>query len=226
MCTSPSGIFFRRERTFHRCPRCGLIFTETLADKVREEAHYKKQWAETDPDFWKGQVDVLLQLILNYRPPEHILDFGSGSGAMTSELVRRGYRVTPVEPMIHGFLKDQNFSRDFDVVIAVEVIEHLPRLWPELRQIENVLQDGGIVVFATLMTNAFIDRADAVEQFADWWYKDDPTHVSFFCNRTLEILADLGGYDIDIFGNNLFVLQRTGDRRSEAASLSRKPETP
>ena len=68
-------------------------------------------------------MDVLLQLIGNYRTPSRILDFGSGSGEMTNEFLKRGFDVTPLEPMTHGYLKDQNYSSKFDVVIAVEVIE-------------------------------------------------------------------------------------------------------
>ncbi len=211
VCGTASGLFYQNERRFFRCPECRLIFTVDAVDKSLEEAHYKKQWAETDPGFWKSQVDVLLKIIALYRTPERLLDFGSGSGEMTKELERRGVSATPLEPMIHGYLKDQRFSCTFDVVVAVEVIEHLPNLWEELNAIENVLATGGIVIFSTLLTNSFVDAPDAARQFADWWYKDDPTHVSFFCNRTLGKLADMGKFDIDVYGDKVFVLKRLPD---------------
>ncbi len=207
ICNSPSALFFQDQRAFYKCPECCLIFTDDFAAKEAEEKHYKDQWTTTDPGFWKSQVDVLLQLIENYRTPRHILDFGSGSGEMTNELRQRGFDVTPLEPMTHGYLKDQNYSLKFDVVIAVEVIEHLLEPWDEIREIENVLAPDGIVVFTSLLTNPFIDRPDAREQFKNWWYKDDPTHVSFFCNQVLSKMADMKSYDIDIFGNNVFVLK-------------------
>jgi len=208
ICRSPSTLFFQDQRTFYKCTECSLIFTEDFASKEAEEKHYKSQWATTDPDFWKGQVDVLLQLINNYPSPQHILDFGSGSGEMTHEFRTRGYDVTPLEPMTHGYLKDQNYPVKFDVVIAVEVIEHLLEPWDELREIEKVMTPNGIVVFTSLLTNPFIDRLDARDQFKNWWYKDDPTHVSFFCNQTLSKMSDMRNHDIDIFGNNVFVLRR------------------
>ena len=147
-------------------------------------------------------------MIGNYLTPTRILDFGSGSGQMTDEFLRRGYDVTPLEPMTHGYLKDQNYSAQFDVVIAVEVIEHLLEPWEELHEIENVLAQDGIVIFSSLLTNSFIDRPDVREQFKNWWYKDDPTHVSFFCNRVLSKMADMENYDIDIFDDKAFVLKR------------------
>ena len=208
ICHASSPLFFRDLRAFYKCPECCLIFTFDLPGKEAEETHYKNQWTTTDTSFWKKQVDVLLQLIDNYRTPTRILDFGSGSGEMTNEFRQRGYDVTPLEPMTHGYLKDQNYSSKFDVVIAVEVIEHLPEPWEELNEIENVLAPDGIVIFSSLLTNSFIDRPDAHEQFKNWWYKDDPTHVSFFCNRVLSKMADMKNYDIDIFDDKAFVLKR------------------
>jgi SAM-dependent methyltransferase len=208
ICRSSSALFFQDQRQFFKCPDCSLIFTFDVPDKDAEETHYKNQWATTDKNFWEKQVDVLLQLIGNYQTPGRILDFGSGSGEMTNEFLRRGYDVTPLEPMTHGYLKDQNYSAKFDVVIAVEVIEHLTEPWKELHGIEKVLAPNGIVIFSTLLTNAFIDRLDAIEQFKNWWYKDDPTHVSFFCNRVLAKMADMNNCDIDIFDDKVFVLKK------------------
>ena len=208
ICDSHSALFFHEVRKFYKCPECSLIFSEEIPGKEEEEKHYKTQWETTDPDFWKGQVDVLVQLINNYRTPKHILDFGSGSGEMTREFQKRGYDITPLEPMIHGYLKEQRYSAQFDVVIAVEVLEHLSDPWCEIREIEKVLAPYGIVIFSTLLTNEFIDHPNAVNHFQNWWYKDDPTHISFFCNHVLSKMADMGNYDIDIIGNKVFVLKR------------------
>ena len=207
ICHASSVLFFQDQRVFYKCSDCSLIFTEDFPEKDVEEQHYKDQWATTDPGFWKQQVDVLVQLIGNYQMPSRILDFGSGSGEMTAEFRARGFNITPLEPMTHGYLKDQNYSEKFDVVIAVEVIEHLREPWKEIYEIEKVLAPDGIVIFSTLLTNAFIDRPDASEHFKNWWYKDDPTHVCFFCNRVLSKMADVKNYDIDIFGDKVFVLK-------------------
>lgn len=184
-----------------------MIFTEDFAEKTLEEKHYRGQWQTTDPGFWKSQVDVLLQLMQNYHSPKRILDFGAGSGEMTRELRQRGYDTTPLEPMLHGYLREQNYSAKFDTVIAVEVIEHLKDPWQDIREIEKILTQAGIVIFSTLLTNAFIDRPDAEEQFKNWWYKDDPTHISFFCNQALAKMADIGNYAIDIYQDKVFVLK-------------------
>lgn len=141
-------------------------------------------------------------------PNNHrILDFGSGSGELAQELQRLDYRVTALEPMTDGYLKDQSYPFSFDAVIAIEVIEHLPDVWEELQEIEKVLKPEGIIVFSTGLTNPFIDLPDAVEQFKKWWYKDDPTHISFFCNQTLSVMAEMKNYSIEIFGDKVFVIK-------------------
>jgi SAM-dependent methyltransferase len=208
ICSALSPLFVHHDRYFFKCPDCRLIFTEEILPPAEEEVHYKNQWGEADPTVWKNKAELILKVACNYRVPNRILDFGSGSGDLTCELQKLGLEVTPLEPMIHGYLKDQRYLKKFDVVVAIEVIEHLLDPWQELREIEKVLADDGIMIFSTLFTNPFVDQPDEVEQFRSWWYKDDPTHVSFFCNQVFSKMADMGNYNIDIFGNQLFVVQR------------------
>ena len=111
--------------------------------------------------------------------------------------------------MTDGYLKDQSYPFLFDAVVAIEVIEHLPNVWEELEEIGKILKPGGVMVISTGLTNSFIDSPDAVEQFKGWWYKDDPTHISFFCNQTLSIMAEKRNYTIEIFGDKLFVVKLT-----------------
>jgi SAM-dependent methyltransferase len=210
VCQFPSTLFYRDARTFFKCPNCALIFTNDLPGKVVEENHYKTQWQTTDPDFWGSQATSLIFYIGNYGilPDNHrILDFGSGSGGLAQELQHRGYRVTALELMTDGYLKDQNYPFLFDAVFAIEVIEHLPNVWGELVEIGKVLKPEGIIVFSTRLTNPFIDLSDAAGQFKEWWYKDDPTHISFFCNQTLSVMAETKNYSIEIFGDKVFVIK-------------------
>jgi 2-polyprenyl-3-methyl-5-hydroxy-6-metoxy-1,4-benzoquinol methylase len=181
-----------------------------MSKRAAQEAHYRGQWGNQDEAFWKNQADNIIAIILRYGAPRRILDFGSGSGSLSRQLAARGYDVTPLEPMIHGYLKDQRYPAKFDAIVSVEVIEHLPDFWEELEQLDKVLADGGVMLFATLLTNRFIDAQDAREQFAAWWYKDDQTHVNFFCNRALAVMGRIGGLAIDIYANQLFVVRREG----------------
>ena len=210
VCGTQATLFYTDTRSFYRCPLCHFIFTTQMSKRAAQEAHYRGQWGNQDEAFWKNQADNIIAIILRYGAPRRILDFGSGSGSLSRQLAARGYDVTPLEPMIHGYLKDQRYPAKFDAIVSVEVIEHLPDFWEELEQLDKVLADGGVMLFATLLTNRFIDAQDAREQFAAWWYKDDQTHVNFFCNRALAVMGRIGGLAIDIYANQLFVVRREG----------------
>lgn len=202
ICNSSSSQYYKDTRVFHKCPQCSLIFTDQTLDKESAEKHYKGQWENSNKEHIIALADKLLTIINKYRKPSRILDFGSGSGSITDEFLSRGIDTTPYEPMAHGSLANHNYQNMFDTVIATEVIEHLPNLWDELKSIMGVLTNDGIAVFTTLMTNAFIDTPNEQFAFRKWWYKDDLTHVSFFCNRSLAKLAELGHFKIDVYGDN------------------------
>ncbi|MGP0564595.1 MULTISPECIES: class I SAM-dependent methyltransferase [unclassified Nitrospina] len=167
------------------------------------------QWDDQTEDLFKNQADGVLQVLREMGiPHQRLLDFGSGSGALTRELQNRGYDVTALDPMEHGFLKEQNYPRPFDAVVAVEVIEHLPNPLEEIRDIVNVMVPGGVAVFSTAMTTEFVERADATSHFGNWWYKDDPTHIGFLCERTVAVIGGLGQYTMGVVGTQMFTLQK------------------
>ena len=136
-------------------------------------------------------------LYLKISTPKRILGFGAGFGEMTQKLQHYGYQFTLLEAMNDGYRKDQQHLYLFNVV-AVKVIEHLSNIWEELEHIEKVLEPEGIIVFSTGLTNPFKELPDTAKYFETCWYKDDPPHLSFFCNRTLGVMADLRDYTIDI----------------------------
>ena len=89
----------------------------------------------------------------------------------------------------------------------VKVIEHFPNIWEELEQIGKVLEPEGLMVFSTGLANPLIELPDAAKHFKAWWYKNVSTHLIFFCNNTLRVIADMRGYNIDIYGDKLFVVR-------------------
>lgn len=209
ICNSPSLLFFQNGRQFFRCTDCLFLFSPDRVSKEEEYAHYKNQWGGANPESWDSKAQVLLNVILQYVKPKSILDFGSGCGSLTEAFNNLGVNTTPLEPMVHGFLKDQRYSSKFDAVVGVEVIEHLPDPVAELKEIEKVLSPNGVMVFSTLMTNSFIEHPLAREHFKSWWYKDDPTHVSFFCNQSLDTLSRMRNYEIDVFADQIFAVRKT-----------------
>ena len=67
----------------------------------------------------------------------------------------------------------------FDVVTAIEVVEHIPRPLETMRRIESMLKPGGVFFLTT--GNAAPHR----ESFTRWAYVHPDIHVAYFEPRTL-----------------------------------------
>ena len=96
--------------------------------------------------------------------------------------------------MSHGDFRVGDYNNNYDLVILNEVIEHIEDVLPVFDDLCTVLRPGGAVFISTLMTDTIINAGErSWDLFRCWWYKDDPTHVSFYCQLTFEYLCEIKG---------------------------------
>ncbi len=106
-----------------------------------------------------------------------ILDFGAGEGALSERLYDMGYKITSADKDVENF-KSKNckflpinfdhpdevdiFVKDnankFDVVLGIEVIEHVQDQWKYVRQLINMAKPGGMILITTPNTSSWISR--------------------------------------------------------------------
>ncbi|WP_051356335.1 class I SAM-dependent methyltransferase [Azorhizobium doebereinerae] len=143
-----------------------------------------------------------------------LIDVGCGNGAVTQVLAARGYDVVGIDPSQEGIAQanrayphlaiHQGSAYDdlaatygvFDVVVSLEVVEHLydPRRYA--RVIFDLLKPGGLTVLSTPyhsylknLALAASGRMDA--HFTALW---DHGHIKFWSRRTLAALLRESGF--------------------------------
>ncbi len=184
LCGSPSQAFYKDPRTqvdYSHCPICDFRFMDEnyrLNPSEELQRYHLHQNDIHDPKFQKF-VQPLLDMVKSRIPQgAHGLDFGAGPQSVSSYLLEQsGYRMSLYDPFFH---KDRAvFERTYDFIIAVEVIEHLYHPENELHRLRRLVRPGGGLGFMTHIYSEDID-------FADWYYRRDPTHVGFYSRRTFQ----------------------------------------
>ncbi len=208
------GGYSGRDYELRRCDVCGFAFVadpwtdfERIYDARYYDGHgadplvdYHFELAEPDRTIrqyeWRG-VTQLVKRLLGGLDGVRWLDFGCGNGGLVRYVNERtGARASGFEegsianearelgiPIVSS---DALPSREgsFDVVTAIEVIEHTIDPLSELRAIRKLLRSGGLLFLTTGNAEPFASR------LLRWPYVIPEIHVSFFEPRTLEYAFD------------------------------------
>ena len=127
------------------------------------------------------------------RPSARAIDLGAGSGALAVRLQASGWDVCAADLDRESFAADVPFTQldlneptlglpehAFDLVTAVEVIEHVEAPIAFLREVAYLLTPAGVAVITTPNVDSLPARLKfllkgKVRQLDEW---GDPTHIS------------------------------------------------
>ena len=116
-----------------------------------------------------------------------ILDYGSGSGEMAKRLAALGF--TNIE-CFDVFSHPTRPNRTFDVVTAIEVVEHSIDPLGTFKEMKSFLSPGGAMVFTTGILPPDIETTKA-----GWWYIAPRNgHASIFSSAALSRVAEGLGF--------------------------------
>ena len=214
---SKRGALTKALFRLRRCRTCGFGFVanpcEDFAD-IYDESYYKGKGADPFVDYlfelehptatvrrleWEGILEVV-RALHPLDSSSRWLDYGCGNGGLVRHLLRSGTcQATGFETgwiadraRARGIpiLREDDLSGDhgrYDVVTAIEVIEHLPDPLLLLRACRRLLRPGGLVFLTT-------GNAAPHRDLRRWSYVYPEVHVSFFEPRTLERALTLTGF--------------------------------
>ena len=198
-----SPYFSDKRRPYLCCGGCGLVFVPParFLDRESERAEYDLHQNAVDDPAYRAFLSRLAQpLMQRLEPGARGLDFGCGQGPALAHMLREaGFEVALYDSF---FQPDQRvLGRQYDFICATEVVEHLHRPGVELARLWSLLRPGG---WLGIMTKLVRDA----EAFANWHYKNDPTHVCFFSAGTWRWWARQQGANVDIMGADVILLRR------------------
>lgn len=151
--------------------------------------------------------------MLSGSAPLRILDIGCATGALSEALRGAGHHVTGVDVIESEGVRErvdafhladlaqgipEEVGRDYDVVIAADVIEHLPRPAETLGQIREALRPGGELLLSVPNFGHWYPRARVVVGAFGYDRRGilDNTHLRFFTRRTLRRTVRAAGFDV------------------------------
>jgi 2-polyprenyl-3-methyl-5-hydroxy-6-metoxy-1,4-benzoquinol methylase len=193
-----------------RCADCGFIFAE--AGEVGELVQLYEQLVD---DAYEGglenralQMRWILGVCKEANPRARTLvEIGSGIGLLIHEARKAGFDATGIEPsrslvaagkrvlgvdLLNGtFPHPALAERRFDVVLLVDVIEHVSDPVALLRNAAAALNDGGVVIVVT----PDVDSAAARLLGQRWWHFR-LAHVGYFGSGTMAKAAAAAGLSI------------------------------
>jgi 2-polyprenyl-3-methyl-5-hydroxy-6-metoxy-1,4-benzoquinol methylase len=106
------------------------------------------------------------------KPGMEVLDFGCGQGAFSQRLIDAGMNVDGCDIDIVQIKADvrkkirldlnkpvsDSITGKYDMVIALEIIEHLQNPWKYLEDCRSILKNDGILVLTTPNISSFVSR--------------------------------------------------------------------
>ena len=190
------------EVKYNKCSNCGFIFTNHMDNWTAEEFKdkvYNSEYGLADgviPGFEAGIEDPLQTIsygnganianfFLDSKDQIKVLDFGAGGnpGNTGLALIDKGFDVTSYEP----YMADQAVEikyHQYDLIIAIEVIEHCHNLNEVGDLLSKLLSRDGILWIQTLIHPHPAEN----DILSSWYIAPRNGHISIFTLPALTAL--------------------------------------
>jgi 2-polyprenyl-3-methyl-5-hydroxy-6-metoxy-1,4-benzoquinol methylase len=200
-----------------RCRRCRFVYVNPRLDEEATARLYDSEYYKGegfDPHVQYEQEygaanetnsQVVAAMTAYKQPPARVLDFGCGLGDLLRQTAARGYHADGFEVSEYGrtFARkngstvfashDEIPSDTYDIVIAVEVVEHLFRPSLAFATIRRVLRTGGVFLYTTYNIDRFLVMF-RLGLAKDHGYIVPEGHINFFSHSTARRFFENAGF--------------------------------
>ncbi len=191
---------------YHYCAHCHFIKKNNKLTPELEKLEYKRHnntlANASYVNYWHGLIN---DYFLNYLTVQsRVLDYGSGLFPILQAILARDYHMDIDIYDLYFATSSEYKKKEYDVIFITEVIEHLDDPIPVLKHLIDLLVTNGRLIVMTLF------HSNDEQQFNQWWYRRDPTHISFFDYHTFIIIAKQLNVEIEFSDDKrLIVLNKT-----------------
>ncbi len=190
-----------QRRGYVQCPRCKSVFVHhsdylhPVQERLRYELHHN---TAENPGYCSYLATVADEIDARIPQARRALDYGSGPARVLETILNeRGRDACSYDPL-YG-IGESCLTGAYDVIVICEVIEHVRDIAGMRRQLTGLLHAGSFLFIRTCLLRPEID-------FHEWWYKEDPTHINFFTETSLDsLVASIGLSVIFTDGNRLVI---------------------
>ena len=208
LCRSNAAASFETtdNKIYWSCTFCGCKYLDKsfFIDLQEEE----KRYLEHNNDVKDKEYRKFLSK-LSHPLKEKIyhgcdgLDFGCGTGpALADMLIEEGFKVSLYDPFFYP--EKDVLSKQYDFITCTETAEHFYDPFKEFNALNDRLKPGGwLGVMTSFLTSD--------EKFENWYYRRDPTHVTFYCEKTFQVIASQRNWKCEIKSKDIVLLQKNHD---------------
>lgn len=173
-------------KEFYHCPTCELIFLDKkfFVDNTKEKNQYDHHNNDAQNAGYVSMFENFLDFFWNdiNDNAETALDFGSGPGPVLYEILKkRGLKTDFYDKFYQP--KKVYEGKKYDLITSTEVFEHLEYPKEILKLLSQHLKENGIIALMSLF------HTNQQKDFLKWWYRRDPTHITFFTPKSIECMA-------------------------------------
>jgi len=211
-----------------KCDDCNFVFSKKTPSKEELIDYYSNNYSRTSylSPITIKRYNEILDRFEPYRKTGKLLDVGAGYGFFMEIAKQRGWDAHGTEltdeavnycrskglKMFQGDFQDLGIEKDtYDIIVSIEVIEHLNTPIEFVKTAHDVLRDGGLFYLTTPNFNSIL-RYRLKEQYNVIEY---PNHLCYYTNKTLRKLYTEHGFtplQLKTTGISLTRLRTSKDR--------------
>ena len=191
LCNGNTFVFsIYKEQTYFRCKECQSILLDpnNLPEPEFEKFRYDMHSDDIENEGYQNFVAPLVnEVAKNFTVNDSGLDYGCGKTAIVQILLQRqGFQIEGFDPIYKNELS--LLTKKYHYITCCEVAEHFHHPAVEFQKLSNLLLPEGKLI---LKTHLYHDALD----FEKWWYKNDPTHVFFYTEKSLQFITENFGFN-------------------------------